>query len=141
MNSNPSANRTLKDKALDHIDHALGRPAFPLRESYRNYFAVQADSELARSFAASARWVHRNTTPCGMAFYSVTAEGRRALAAHLAGLGIDRVYVVRFDGHERIVPAATPAKARYSYWLDVADALGDMRFFDFARRLSVRRAA
>lgn len=40
---NPTVNRYLKDKAMDHIDHALGRPVDPLRESYRNHFYLCSD--------------------------------------------------------------------------------------------------
>ncbi|MCL8000024.1 hypothetical protein M8994_17445 [Brucella sp. 21LCYQ03] len=43
INDNPTVNRYLKVKALDLIDHGLGRPTFPLQETYRNYFAIVDD--------------------------------------------------------------------------------------------------
>ncbi len=140
MNRNPSANRCLRDQAIDHIDHALGRPAFPLRESYRNYFATEADGELARTFAASPLWELRNTAG-RMAYFSVTEAGRRTVAAYLSALKLDSVYVVQFEGHERIVPAATASKARYSYYLSIRDCLADVPFMAFLRRTTVRKAA
>jgi hypothetical protein len=135
---NPSVNRCLGDRAIDHLDHALGRPTFPLRESYRNYFATDVDSDHARAFGASPHWQHRKTVN-RMAYYSVTSEGRQALAQHLGRLGLDRAYVVRFDEHDQVVPAATPAKARYSRWLEIRDCLGDMTFGAFVRRTQVWR--
>ncbi|WP_319533384.1 hypothetical protein [uncultured Cohaesibacter sp.] len=37
---NHSVNRSLDDKAMDAIDHALGRPVDPMSESYRNYYCA-----------------------------------------------------------------------------------------------------
>lgn len=136
---NPSVDRYLEDKAIDHIDHALGRPVWPLRESYRNYFATPPDSDLARKFDVSTYWEFRNSHG-DMAWYSVTDAGRQALSEYLAQTRADRAYVVRFQGYDRIVPAATPSKARYAYWLEISDCLGDMRFGDFAKSTQVRRA-
>ena len=140
-NDNPRVNRHLKDLSFDHIDHALGRPAWPMRESYRNYFAACADSNLARLFSSSPHWRAGPVGSDGLLFFQVTPAGRAALADYLRQLGADRVYVVTFGGHERNVPASTPAKARYAYWLEISDCLADMRFGDFIRRSRVRVAA
>ncbi len=136
---NPSVNRYLDDKAIDHIDHALGRPVWPQRESYRNYFSVPTDSDIERAFEASPHWTLRNIAG-DMAWYSVTDAGRKALADHLATVGSARAYVVRYQGHDRIVPASSPSKARYSYFLEVRDCLGDLSFFDFSKSTTVRLA-
>lgn len=137
---NPAVNRCLKDKAIDHIDHALGRPAWPLRESYRNYFACDPDGEHARSFMASPHW-ERGGRIDSLVYFRVTDAGRKALADHLAARRLDRVYVVQFDSFESQVPAATRAKARYSYWLTISESWPDLTFGAFARRARVRRAA
>lgn len=140
MTDNPSVNRCLEDKALDHVDHALGRPAWPLRDSHRNYFATDAGGRLARAFESSAHWRRRGTDG-RLTYFQVTEEGRKALAAHLASLGLDRIFVVEFAGHQRNVPAPTASKARYHYWLDIIDVLPDVSFLTFVRRSRVRRAA
>ncbi len=60
---------------MDRIDHALGRPIWPLRETSRNYFATQADGKLAKTFDASDHWT-RGGVSGEMAFY--TMSPRRA---------------------------------------------------------------
>lgn len=137
---NPPVNRCLKDKAMDHIDHALGRPAWPLRESYRNYFATEADGPDGRSFAGSPYWERGGTSPGGLTSFYVTQAGREALAKHLSEIDADRVYLVTYEGFETIVPAASPAKARYNKWLDLRDVLPDLPFLDFSRDARVRLA-
>ena len=140
MKENPSVNRCLKDKAFDRIDHALGRPAWPRRESYRNYFATHAGGDPACEFEASPNW-ERGGHIGGLTCYRVTDKGRKALADHLAALRLDNVFVVTFDGYDQIVPAATPSKARYSHFLNVSDTCPDLSFTDFLCRSRVRRAA
>lgn len=136
---NPPVNRCLKDTALDHIDHALGRPTWPLRESYRNYFATESDGVEARAFEASSCW-HRGAKSGRLTFYHVTDYGRQALAEHLASIGADRVYNVSFGGHERPVSAPTAAKARYSRFLQINDVMPDLTLIDFSRQARVRLA-
>jgi len=76
-------NRCLKDKKFDHIDHALGRPVDPTKESYRNYFSVKAKSPRASMMRASKHW--RESRPLfGSTTFFVTAAGREALKKHLA---------------------------------------------------------
>lgn len=134
---NPSVNRYLKDKAMDHIDHALGRPVWPLRESYRNYFATDSESDLAKAFEASPHWKRRNVAG-RMAYYSVTQSGREALAEYLKQQdNAARVFVVTFDGHSRIVPAKSHGAARYSYFLEISDCFSDLTFVEFARQSRV----
>lgn len=137
---NPYVNRYLKDKAMDHIDHALGRPIWPLRESYRNHFAVEAGSTLAKEFDASPFW--RGGRSFGeMTSYVVTDAGRKALADHLATLAEPhQAFIVSFGEFSRIVPAQTRAKAKYAYYLEVGDCL-NLTFGEFSKRTTVRRAA
>lgn len=141
MTDNPAVNRYLKDKAMDQIDHALGRPVHPLRESYRNCYAIDADFELARNFDASPHW--EKFSQCGdMVYYGVTVAGRRALFEHLSSLATKwRAYALTIDGYTKIVPATTAGKARYSAFLDYSDSLPDLTFRDFCRLATVRRAA
>lgn len=139
--NNPTVNRYLTDKAMDHIDHALGRPVWPERESYRNYFATDVRSGTAAKFEASSHWELQSVTPDAMGFYSVTADGRAALAAYLADHDRHRPFVVTFNGISTIAPAKSAAKARYATFLDVRDVYCDLTFGDFARHTSVRVAA
>lgn len=137
---NPKVNRCLKDKAFDHIDHALGRPLWPLRDTYRNHFAVDADSAEARDFAASPHW--RQSVAWGtMQFFAVTAEGRAALDAHVRDNCPMFGWEVLFGGFSRIVPAATASRARYAYYLAIADCLPDLSFGRFVQQTKVRKAA
>lgn len=136
---NPTVNRSLADKAFDHLDHAIGRPVFPLRESYRNYFATDHAGDLAKSFDASPFW-SLSGTDGRMAYYAVTQAGREALAAHLQVHDRTQAFVVRYRGRERIVAARSRNKAKYDYFLIVSDA-SDVTFVEFARSVRVRLAA
>jgi hypothetical protein len=144
MRENPSVNRYLKDKAMDRIDHALGRPADPMRETHRSYYAVGNASDIATSFRASPHWIE--APPSGinedMRWFYVTDAGRKALADHLKSIG-DRTrrYLVSYWEYSDIVAAETPAKARYSKFLDVRDAWSELTFAEFQRNSKVRLAA
>ncbi|TIO14013.1 MAG: hypothetical protein E5X86_26545 [Mesorhizobium sp.] len=122
---NPTVNRWFADKAIDYIDHALGRPIYPLRETYRNHFATDANG--ARD---------------DMAFYSVTQLGRQTLADHIASQPDPwQPFLVTFEGHTSIVPERTRAKAKYAYYLIVSDSWSELTFGTFCKRSTVRRAA
>lgn len=136
--SNPSVNRYLADEALDHVDHALGRPTWPHRESYRNFFTTEPDGDLARGFAASPWW-KEGVSIGRLQCFLVTESGRKALAEHLAALKLDRVFIVAFEGREKIIAASTGSKARYDCYFEIRDVLPDLNFLDFARRSRVRR--
>lgn len=137
--TNPSVNRYLEDKDMDHIDHALGRPVDPMGETYRNRFAI--DGRLADQMAASSHWEEFGRSG-DMRFFSVTDEGRKALAQHLKSIGDKtRKFAVEFEGYTTIVASTSPAKARYSQWIEVSDCLPHLTFFDYCRQSSVRRSA
>jgi len=137
--TNPSVDRYLLDKAMDNIDHALGRPADPLRETYRNYFAVDYASPEAAAFRASPHWIITGGVHGGMVTFSVTVAGREALHDHLRKVGDKhRAYLVTFDGHSESIAATTPGKAKYEYWLRVSDVCPDLKFGAFCREASVR---
>lgn len=143
MRDNPVVNRYLKDKAMDRIDHALGRPTWPLRETYRNHYATNASGPLAREFISSPNW-----EPLGqrddMAFFAVTETGRQVLTEHLARLDAgerDRAYIVTFQSYRTIVPAKSRAHARYSQWLSIRDVYSELTFGEFIKDSSVRVAA
>ncbi|MER8560126.1 hypothetical protein [Mesorhizobium sp. M0578] len=139
---NPTVNRYFADQAIDHIDHALGRPIWPLRETYRNHFATDTDGEQAATFEASPHWTktgqHRD-----MAFYSVTEQGRKALADHISSQpNAWQPFLITFDGYTRIVPERTQSKAKkYAYYLVVSDSWSELTFGEFCKRSTVRRAA
>lgn len=140
---NPTVNRWLKDKAMDRIDHALGRPVWPLRESHRNHYATCIDSETAKDFDASPFW-ERIPASGTMAFYGVTDAGRQALANHLETLDVGerrRAYVVTYEGCSRVVPARSRAHARYAEYLTISDCFSELTFGEFIRNSSVRVAS
>lgn len=141
MNSNPKVNRYLRDKAMDRIDHALGRPVWPLRETYRNHYATTSAD--AMGFESNPHWEF-----CGaqdrMAFYAVTDAGRRALADYLETLDVGerhRAYVVTYEGYEVIVSARSRAHARYANWLRLSDSFSELTFGEFIKNSRVRLAA
>lgn len=133
-------NRYLNDKAMDHIDHALGRPVDPRAETYRNYFYVIGDTELRHGMASSPYWESAGQTGDGE-YFSVTDEGRGALADHLKAIGDKhRRWIVSYGGYHMEVVATTRAKARYSKWLSVSDVRPDLTFAEFQRNSTVRVA-
>lgn len=138
MSENPTVNRYLTDKAMDRLDHALGRPLDPLGKTYRCYFAVGKDSDLAAEFRASPHWEEGREVPGGLASFHPTQEGRQALADHLKATGDPhRGYLVSFEGHTTMVVAKSRSGARYSYFLRISDCLPDMTFGDFVERCAV----
>lgn len=131
-------NRYLDDKAMDRIDHALGRPLDPTAETYRNFYTT--DGDLADDMAASPFWCEGRRGR-DLRNFCVTDEGRAALAAHLRQINDPhRAFTLTFDGHARTVVAASRDKAKYSYFVDLRDALPDLTFKDYCRRASVRLA-
>lgn len=133
-------NRYLKDKAMDHIDHALGRPVDPRSETHRNYFYVIGDTDLRRDMAASPYWRGDGKGGEGEYFF-VTDEGRAALADHLKAIGDKhRRWIVSYAGYQMEAIATTAAKARYSKWLDISDTNDSLTFGEFQRNSKVRAA-
>ena len=129
-------NRCLADKAMDHIDHALGRPLDPRAETYRNHYAI--DGATADEMAASPFWAEGRRNEGGFRNFYVTAAGCEALAKHLSEIGDPhRAFIVTYAGHPRTVVAATRGKARYSHYLDISDVLADLSFKDYCRRTTV----
>jgi len=139
--NNPRVNRYLKDKAFDHIDHALGRPVDPTGETYRNHFATGANSKDAKQFAASPNWKKVGQRD-DMAFFAVTDAGRKALKDHLKAIGDPwQPYSVTWGGHTGLIAAKSIGNAKYSTYLDVSDCYSELKFVDFAREAKVRRVA
>ena len=133
-----AVDRYLKNKAMDNIDHALGRPVDPMVETYRNRFAINEGDKLAASFRASPHW-HLFGAGVGMLFFSVTTAGRKALRDHLRAIGDrNRLYDVTYGGFTSSVVAVSPAKAKYSHWLNISDCCGDLTFGDYSRTARVR---
>ncbi|CAN7300826.1 hypothetical protein LJR231_001528 [Phyllobacterium sp. LjRoot231] len=142
---NVSVNRYLEHKAFDHIDHALGRPVSPLRESHRNYFATSEDSQDAKEFAASPYW-EKVGQRGDMAYFAVTDAGRNALKDHLDKQSVHmgkpwRAFEVEFNGYSETIPATSRAQARYQRYLNIADCYPSLKFGEFVRLASVRVSA
>lgn len=144
MSSNLLINRALDDPHMDDLDHALGRPAFPMLDGSRNHFAVDQGSPTAVDMMANPHWAHLGTR-FGMDYFGVTPEGRAALERYLDETGQRygapnlRPYKVTYAGHESTVIASSPSRAKYQYFCQVSD-LVSARFFEFARQLKVRLA-
>ncbi len=144
---NAQVNRWLKNKDMDHIDHALGRPVDPLNKShsYRDHFALSNDDKIAE-FRASPNWTE-GASGHGTTFFHVSDEGRAALAAHLKEIGDKhRLFEVIYapDWSEKpeanLVAAKSRGAAKYAYWIDLSDSLCDLTFKDYCKDVSVRLA-
>lgn len=139
MTENPSVNRSLDDEHFDDIDHALGRPAFPLRTSYRNYFAVAA-GDRARRMAVSYHW-ELGGKQGDMLFFHVTSDGRQALADYLVKeRPNEQPYRVHWLHFSRIVVARSRSAARAAYYSALRDVMPDLGFVDFCRNTRIERA-
>lgn len=133
-------NRHLKDRDMDCIDHALGRPVDPMAESYRAYYATFEGSPECAAFEASANWQFLSQTGT-MRFYQVTEQGRRALTNYLREIGDKhKLFAVTFEGQQSTVVGTSRSNARYRHWLNISDCLPDMKYSDFMRRATVRAA-
>lgn len=129
-------NRSLKNKDMDRIDHALGRPLMPTGETFRNFYATSGAE--ADEMAASTFWMEGKPGR-DMRYFAVTDEGCQALADHLLKINDPhRAFAVTFDGHTRTVIAPSGSKARYSHFLDISDVMPDLTFIDYCTRASVR---
>jgi len=134
-------NRYLKNEAMDRMDHALGRPLDPARETYRNFYAT--GGALADEMAGSPFWIEGKPQKY-MRFFAVSGQGRRALAEHLREIGDPhRAYSVTFDGHTRSIVATSRDNAKYIHYLDISEVMPDLSFMDYCRRTRVtaQRAA
>ncbi|HEY0212126.1 MAG TPA: hypothetical protein VGC40_00815 [Paenirhodobacter sp.] len=132
-------NRYLEDKAMDHIDHAIGRPVDPMDESYRNCFAV-GEGPQADAFRSSPFWKYDGKHG-SLLYFSVTDKGRRALRDHLRAIADPhRAYDVTFGGYTTTVVGTSPANAKYQHWLIVSDVAPDLTFGDYQRRARARLA-
>jgi hypothetical protein len=137
-----TVNRELADKAMNRIDHALGRPLDPLAETYREYYAVDANSEQAAEFRASPHWDAGRGVPGGLTYFHPTVAGRQALAAYLKTIADpNKAFVVCWNGFESRVVAPTHSKARYKKWLEASDAYHTLTFKEFCKTATVRRVA
>lgn len=133
-------NRRLDREDMDHIDHALGRPVDPLGETYRNNYAIYADTPDEKHFRNSPYWTLAAERG-DMRFYRVNDAGRAALAEHLREAGeVYKLYSITFAGHTSTISAKSPGKAKSEYWRQISDCFPDMTFFDFLRAASVRVA-
>lgn len=129
-------NRYLKNKAMDNIDHALGRPVDPMVATYRNHFAAHVCE--AGKFR-EPQWVetHRDFD---LVFFQVTPAGRRTLRDYLRSIGdTTRLFIVRYMGSDMSpVPAKSHSAARYAAWLSWDT--NELTFGQFIKHSNVRLA-
>jgi len=132
-------NRYIRDKAMDHVDHALGRPVDPTVESYRNYFATSVDGNIAAEFRASPNWIE-GIRQGDMVWFHVSDQGRAALRDHLREIGDEhQLFTVSWGGYDMPQVAASASKARYARWSALCDVI-DVPFMTFAATARVRLA-
>ena len=130
-----TVNRYLKDKAMDQIDHALGRPINPLKDTFRDHFAAGAASSEAEAMSASPHW-REGASDGSLTFFHVTAEGRKALSAYLKEISDPhRLYRLTWHGHSISVVATSRGRARYNGFLVARDVHSDLTFKSFMRDL------
>lgn len=127
-------NRYLKDKGMDRIDHALGRPVDPITGGYRNYFCANEGED---DLFPAPHWQETNRA-YDMVYYAVTRAGRVALARHLKDIGDKtRLYQITFYGEEMSpVAAKSHSQAKYKKWLEWDTS--DLTFAEFLKGARVR---
>lgn len=140
--ANPSINRFLEDRMMDSIDHALGRPIFPLQETYRNRYFIEPDCDEGRAMASSPFWREAGTNGGSLTCFEVTEDGRRALADHLKSIRDPwRLFEVTFEGAAETIAATSFANAKYRKWLEVSDSWSELTFGQFIAASRVRLAS
>jgi hypothetical protein len=111
------------------MHHALGCPEGRWIKPYRNYFAIEADSDTARRFMETGRWIkNRLTVAGGLSLYSVTEDGIEEVFSWLddrnkaKGLRPYEVTSLRANDHAtRIVLARSRAAAKFAYYHEISD--------------------
>lgn len=132
-------NRQIKgNRALDDVDHALGRP-YRVRDTYRNHYATRCPNQKAAMRASE--WWNEGITRDGMTFFHVTLAGREALARELSDADTyGRLYAISrccVNG-EALVMAKSRSAAKYAAFVE-SDL--DWSFMEFCEGLRVRLAA
>jgi hypothetical protein len=123
-------NRSLADKRLDSIDHALGRPT-NAHDTTRNFFGVEVGCDDAEAMKEDPYWVHTRDF-MGTSGFAVSEEGKRALMGYLHDNWTPpKSYTVTWNDSAGVVVAPTRSKAKYRRWLDL-DFVG-LKFGEFAK--------
>ena len=74
--------------------------------------------------------------------FHVTDAGRKALAEHLKTIADPwRLYAVTFEGFITHVSGKSHSCAKYSHYLDIADALSDLTFGEYLKGARCRLVA
>ncbi|SLN74660.1 hypothetical protein ROJ8625_04076 [Roseivivax jejudonensis] len=129
-------NVRIEDQHFHEMHHALGNP-WPdeiAGETYRNYFATDADSDTADRMRASSHWTN-GSAKFGMIYFHVTDEGRRALLKFMRDhVAIPARYIVTYRHHNgsSVVAAKNRSAARYAAYQH-ADV--DWPFMEFAANI------
>lgn len=133
-----TVNRSLDDKAMDAIDHALGRPLDPLKSTYRARYVVTDNSPEATAMRASPWWTEIHETGHGLTLFHVTQEGREALAAHLREIGDPwRCFEIKWAG-TTFKYVAKSAKDALEKGFDDAYDFFETNRFDYMGKAIVR---
>ena len=121
-------NRSLADKRMDSIDHALGRPT-NAHDASRNFFGVEVGCDDAETMKADPYWTH---TRDFMGTSGFAEDGKRALMAYLKeNWTPPKSYTVTWNDFAGTVIAETRSKAKYRRWLDLDFV--DLKFGEFAK--------
>ena len=135
---------------LELAHHALGCPDGPHITPYRNYFAIEAETDTGKAFEESPYWETGRTIPGGLTYYRVTDAGRAALWIWLRdrqkAKGL-RPYTVTvwwsyYDAPTNMhTLAKSRSAAKYDAFRQLSDTWCDLTFRQFCGfRISARAA-
>ena len=131
-------NRSLADKGMDALDHALGRPTNPHSATTRNFFGVAVGCNEAKAMKENPNFIHTRDF-MGTSGFAVSDEGKVALSVYLkANWTPPRRYNVAWGESLRTIQADTRAKAKYRAWLEMDFV--DLTFGEYAKNASARLA-
>jgi hypothetical protein len=138
-------NTRIEDRHFQEIHHALGCP-WPeevMGETYRNYFAVDECSDIAKRMKASPHWSD-GCERFGSLSFSVTPEGRKALYEYMtASLYVPARYAITFHHYEgeMVVSAKSRSAAKYRAFIKCDAEASFVEFVSEIKSVKIRSRA
>lgn len=141
--SSGSSQLILEQWELDRIHHALGSPAGPWVQPYRNYYVPALDDPRLPAMRSSGAWLEAHVWPQltdGCPCFHVSPVGIRAhsvwLRERTRHMKAWECSLPGWEGYPSIVHAITRSRARYLAFLNGRESCPDLRIID----VRVRRA-